>query len=115
MMVNALGVEKGPFLEGKRDSIPVAGANLKATIDMELQQYGEWLMEDLAGGVVALEPGSGEVLSIVTSPSYNPGALSGRGFGSNFAVLAADSLKPLFHRQSCLYILPDPHLSHYRR
>jgi penicillin-binding protein 2 len=98
MMVNALGVEKGPFLEGKRDSIPVAGANLKATIDMELQQYGEWLMEDLAGGVVALDPGSGEVLSIVTSPSYNPGALSGRGFGSNFAVLAADSLKPLFHR-----------------
>jgi penicillin-binding protein 2 len=97
-MVNVRGVAKGSFDDGLRDSIPVPGVNLTATIDLELQQYGEWLMEDLAGGVVALEPKSGEVLSIITSPSYSPGALSGRLFSSNFSELTADSLKPLFNR-----------------
>jgi penicillin-binding protein 2 len=98
LMVNVRGVAKGSFDDGLRDSIPVPGVNLTATIDLELQQYGEWLMEDLAGGVVALEPKSGEVLSIITSPSYSPGALSGRLFSSNFSELTADSLKPLFNR-----------------
>jgi penicillin-binding protein 2 len=98
MMVNVRGEEMGSFKNGRRDSIPVPGKNLQATIDLELQQYGEWLMEDLAGAVVALEPGSGEVLSIVTSPSYNPEMLSGRLFGNNFSELTLDSLKPLFNR-----------------
>jgi penicillin-binding protein 2 len=98
LMVNVRGVAKGSFDDGLRDSIPVPGVNLTATIDLELQQYGEWLMEDLAGGVVAVEPKSGEVLSIITSPSYSPGALSGRLFSSNFSELTADSLKPLFNR-----------------
>ena len=98
MMVNVRGVEKGSFREGRRDTIPVPGVNLTATIDLELQQYGEWLMEDLAGGVVALEPKTGEVLSIITAPSYSPGMLSGRLFSSNFSELEVDSLKPLFNR-----------------
>lgn len=98
LMVNVRGVAKGSFKEGRRDSIPVPGVNLTATIDLELQQYGEWLMEDLAGGVVALEPKTGEVLSIITSPSYSPGELSGRLFSSNFSELTTDSLKPLFNR-----------------
>jgi penicillin-binding protein 2 len=98
MMVNVRGVEKGAFKDGRRDSISVPGVNLTATIDLELQQYGEWLMEDLAGAVVALEPKTGEVLSIITSPSYSPGMLSGRLFSSNFSELTLDSLKPLFNR-----------------
>ena len=97
-MVNVRGVEKGAFKSGRRDSLSVPGVNLKATIDLELQQYGEWLMENLAGAVVALEPESGEVLSIITSPSYSPGLLSGRMFGNNFTELTLDSLTPLFHR-----------------
>jgi len=98
MMVNVRGVEKGSFKNGRRDTIPKPGKNMTATIDLELQQYGEWLMEDLAGGVVALEPKTGEVLSIVTSPSYSPELLSGRLFGNNFAELTLDSLDPLFNR-----------------
>jgi penicillin-binding protein 2 len=97
-MVNVRGVEKGDFKEGKNDTLSVAGANLTATIDLELQQYGEWLMDGLAGGVVALDPKSGEILSIISSPSYDPGYLSGRLFSENFTELTLDSLKPLFNR-----------------
>ena len=97
-MVNVRGVEKGAFKEGKRDTISVAGSNLNSSIDLELQQYGEWLLEGLAGGVVALDPKTGEVLSIISSPSYDPGYLSGRKFSDNFAELTLDSLKPLFNR-----------------
>lgn len=97
-MVNVRGVEKGAFKDGERDSIAIPGVNLTATIDLELQQYGEWLMEGLAGAVVAIEPSTGEVLSIISSPSYAPGYLSGRLFGKNFTQLTLDSLKPLFNR-----------------
>lgn len=97
-MVNVRGVVKGAFNDGLRDTLSVPGANLTATIDLELQKYGEWLMEGLAGGVVAIEPKSGEVLSIISSPSYSPGYLSGRLFSKNFSMLTMDSLKPLFNR-----------------
>lgn len=97
-MVNVRGVEKGSFKEGRRDTLSIPGENLKATIDLELQQYGEWLMEGLAGAVVAIEPSSGEILSIISAPSYSPGFLSGRLFSNNFAELTLDSLKPLFNR-----------------
>lgn len=97
-MVNVRGVVKGSFDEGKRDTASIPGVNLIATIDLELQKYGEWLMEGLAGGVVALQPATGEILSIISSPSYSPGFLSGRLFSKNFAELALDSLKPLFNR-----------------
>ena len=97
-MVNVRGVEKGAFKDGIRDTLSVPGENLVATIDLELQQYGEWLMQGLAGGVVAIEPKSGEILSIISSPSYSPGFLSGRLFSQNFAELTLDSLKPLFNR-----------------
>ncbi len=97
-MVNVRGVEKGAFKNGRRDTLSVPGLNLKATIDLELQQYGEWLMEGMAGAVVAIEPATGEVLSIISAPSYSPKQLSGRHFGENFSVLTQDSLKPLFNR-----------------
>ncbi len=97
-MVNVRGVVKGSFKNGRRDSISVPGVNLKSTIDLELQQYGEWLFEGLAGGAVALEPKTGEVLSIISSPSYSPGFLSGRLFSKNYSELVLDSLKPLYNR-----------------
>lgn len=97
-MVNVRGVEKGAFKDGIRDTLSVPGVNLMATVDLELQQYGEWLMEGLTGGVVAIEPSSGEILSIISSPSYSPGYLSGRLFSNNFTELTLDSLKPLFNR-----------------
>ncbi|MCG8307327.1 MAG: penicillin-binding protein 2 [Cytophagales bacterium] len=97
-MVNVRGVVKGSFKNGRRDTISLPGENLTATVDLELQQYGEWLMEGLAGGLVAIEPETGEILSLISSPSYSPGFLSGRLFSKNFAQLTLDSLKPLFNR-----------------
>lgn len=97
-MVNVRGVIKGDFKNGKRDTLSVPGENLMSTVDLELQQYGEWLMEGLAGGLVAIEPKTGEILSIISSPSYDPGILSGRSFGKNFETLTKDTLKPLFNR-----------------
>ena len=97
-MVNVRGVEKGSFKNGRRDTLSSPGTNLTATIDLELQQYGEWLMEGLAGAAVAIEPSTGEILSIISAPSYSPGYLSGRLFSQNFSELTLDSLKPLFNR-----------------
>lgn len=97
-MVNVRGIVKGPFKEGKFDTLSVPGQNLVSSIDMELQEYGEKLMEGKAGAVVAIEPSSGEILSIISSPSYDPNLLSGRNFGKNFLELTKDSLKPLFNR-----------------
>jgi len=97
-MVNVRGVEKGSFKDGAYDSMSVPGTNLVSSIDLELQQYGEKLMAGKAGAVVALEPATGEVLSIISSPSYDPEMLSGRQFGDNFSELTLDSLKPLYNR-----------------
>ena len=97
-MVNAKGIEKGAFKDGKLDTLSTPGVNLVSTIDLELQAYGEKLMAGKAGAVVAIEPSTGEVLSIISAPSYDPNELSGRYFGKNFAELTVDSLKPLFNR-----------------
>lgn len=97
-MVNARGVVKGSFKDGDYDTLSVPGKNLISTIDLDLQQYGEKLMEGKAGAVVAIQPRTGEILSIISSPSYDPNLLSGRDFGENFMMLAQDSLTPLFNR-----------------
>lgn len=97
-MVNVRGIVKGAFKEGEYDVASEPGSNLYSTIDLDLQQYGEKLMKGKAGAVVALEPSTGEVLSIISNPSYDPALLSGRNFGENFLELTKDSLKPLFNR-----------------
>jgi penicillin-binding protein 2 len=97
-MVNVRGIEKGPFKGGQYDTLSIPGANLVSTIDADLQMYGEKLMEGKLGSIVAVEPATGEVLSIVSGPSYDPNMLSGRNFGNNFADLSKDTLKPLFNR-----------------
>jgi penicillin-binding protein 2 len=97
-MVNVRGVVKGPFRNGRYDTLSVAGLNLVSSIDVDLQAYGEWLFENLAGAVVAIEPSSGEILALVSAPSYDPSMLSGRLVGENFATLTQDSLTPLYNR-----------------
>jgi penicillin-binding protein 2 len=98
VMVNVRGVEKGAFQEGKHDTLPVAGENFNSTIDLDLQIYGEKLMRGKIGSVVAIEPETGQILSIISSPSYDPNVLTGRFFSKNFDTLQRDSLKPLFNR-----------------
>ncbi len=89
----------GPFKEGKLDTLPVPGKDITITIDAELQAYGELLMKHKRGGIVAIEPCSGEILAMVTGPSYNPNILVGRERSRNYTKLHYDTIaKPLFDR-----------------
>lgn len=97
-MVNVRGIEKGKFKGGDYDTLSVRGENLVSTIDIDLQSYAETLLQGKIGSIVALEPKTGEILAMVSAPSYDPNILSGREFGENFSMLLKDSLKPLFNR-----------------
>jgi len=97
-MVNVRGVEKGLFKEGRDDTLSVPGEDLMSTIDLEIQLYAEKLLAGKVGSLVAIEPETGEILSIVSSPSYEPSKLSGRVFSENFVKLSQDTLVPLFNR-----------------
>lgn len=89
----------GPFKEGLYDTLPKPGRDITITIDAELQAYGELLMRNKRGGIVAIEPASGEILAMVSGPSYNPNLLVGRDRSKNFTKLYRDSIaKPLFDR-----------------
>ena len=69
----------GAYKQGQYDTIPVAGADLTLTLDKDLQEYGERLMRGKRGGIVAIEPKTGEILSIISGPTYTPNLLVGRG------------------------------------
>lgn len=89
----------GSYKEGKLDSLPEAGKDLKLTIDSELQRYGEKLMTNKRGGIVVIQPQTGEILSLVAAPNYDPALLVGRERSPNFTNLYYDSIaKPLFDR-----------------
>jgi len=89
---------KGSYADGRYDTMAVPGTDLWSTIDVDLQEYGENLMRNKTGSIVAIEPSTGEILTLVTSPSYDPSLLVGRVRSGNFARLQADTLKPLFDR-----------------
>ena len=97
-LVNVKGIVKGSFSGGEYDTLSVAGKNLNMTIDSELQAYAEKLMTGKSGSVVVIEPKTGEILSIVSAPIYDPNLLTGKALGKNYQVLRKDSLKPLFNR-----------------
>jgi penicillin-binding protein 2 len=89
---------KGSYAEGKYDTVAIPGTNLWSTIDLTLQEYGEKLMQNKTGSIVAIEPSTGEILTLVSSPSYDPSLLVGRVRSENFSLLQADTVKPLFDR-----------------
>lgn len=90
---------KGSFEGGRYDTLPEPGEDVYCTIDIDLQRYGEALMSGKRGSVVAIEPSSGEILSLVTSPNYDPELMVGRERTRNYSRLYADSInKPLFDR-----------------
>ena len=89
----------GPYEEGAFDIMPEEAEDITLTLDAVLQGYGESLMVNKRGGIVALEPESGEVLALITAPSYNPNLLIGRDRSKFFRKLVQDTIsKPLFDR-----------------
>lgn len=97
-MVDVHNRDAGPFQEGRFDTMAVAGKDLYTTLDAELQVYGERIMQNKRGSIVAIEPSTGEILSLVTSPAFDPGLLVGRERTRNYRMLQNDSLNPLFNR-----------------
>jgi penicillin-binding protein 2 len=84
--------------QGALDSMPIPGENIILTLDMQLQAYGEKIMEGKRGSIVAIEPESGEVLAMVSAPSYGTDLLTGRMRGTHYDSLLHDPNKPLFNR-----------------
>ena len=97
-MVNVSGVEQGSFKDGDYDTTSIPGNDIVTTIDLELQKYGEFLMNGKKGSVVAIEPSTGEILSFVSAPAYDPNLLTGSEFGNNFTMLQKDTNNVLFNR-----------------
>jgi len=97
----------GPYKDGVLDTPPEQGKEISITIDKDLQEYGERLMHGKHGGIVALEPSSGEILSMISGPTYDPSLLVGRKRSKNYTELYNDSIaKPTWDRS--LLAEPSP-------
>ncbi|WP_350289994.1 penicillin-binding transpeptidase domain-containing protein [uncultured Croceitalea sp.] len=95
----------GKFKNGKLDTLPELGKEIHITIDKTLQEYGELLMHGKRGGIVAIEPNSGEILAMISGPTYNPELLVGRERSKNYTKLHYDSIaRPTWDRS----ILAEP-------
>ncbi|HZW78749.1 MAG TPA: penicillin-binding protein 2 [Flavobacteriaceae bacterium] len=96
---NRFNQDMGPYKEGIFDTLPIRGHDIQLTIDNRLQEYGTELMKNKRGGIIAIEPSSGEILALITAPSYDPGLLVGRERSRNFTKLWYDTIsKPLYNR-----------------
>ena len=98
LLRDAHGRVQGNYQDGKFDRRPVAGKNLTLGIDIKLQELGERLLEGKIGSIVAIEPSTGEVLCMVSSPTYDPRIMVGRQRGKNHLALSRNVWKPLLNR-----------------
>ena len=98
MLRDAHGRIQGNYQDGKLDTPPVAGKDLRLGIDINLQALGERLMRGKIGSIVAIEPSTGEVLAMVSSPSYDPRLMTGRMRGKVHRWLMRDPHRPLLNR-----------------
>lgn len=99
LMVDVHNTVQGKYLDGTRDVEAKAGSDLKSSIDLDLQLYGEQLMDNKKGSIVAISPEDGGILALISSPTFDPNLLVGTKRARNYQLLAAnDSLDPLFNR-----------------
>ncbi len=96
--VDSHGALQGEYMEGIYDTLPEQGQYLVSTIDARLQRFGEELMQGKVGAAVAIEPSTGEILMMVSSPSYDPDKLVGRDRGNNYMDLLNNPQRPLYNR-----------------
>ena len=98
LLRDAHGRIQGRYKNGAFDRRPIPGKNLTLSIDLELQALGERLLEGKIGSIVAIEPSTGEVLCMVSAPSYDPRLMVGRQRSKNHLLLSRDVWKPLLNR-----------------
>lgn len=97
-MYDSYGALKGSYKDGADDILPMKGAQLTSTIDARLQEFAEELMEGKIGAVVAIEPSTGEILVMVSSPTYDPDLMVGRQRNNNYAAMMHNMRQPQFNR-----------------
>lgn len=97
---------KESYANGEYDTPAIAGSDLITTIDADLQEYGQQLMQNKLGSVVAIEPATGEVLAMVSSPGFDPATMSGLSRRSNYIALQNDPTRPLFNRAIMSFMNP---------
>jgi penicillin-binding protein 2 len=97
-MVDVFNRDVGSFENGRYDTASVMGGDLYTGIDVDLQAYGEKLMANKRGSIVAIDPKTGEILCFLSSPGYDPNLLVGRVRGKNYNELNKDPIKPLLNR-----------------
>ena len=95
-LVDVHGIVKGSYADGLYDTMAIPGTAITSTIDARLQQFAEELLEGKVGSVVAIEPATGEILVMASSPTYDPDEMVGRN--NNYSVLSQDPRKPFFNR-----------------
>lgn len=98
LMRDSRGRLQGSYHNGELDYSATAGADLTLSLDIRLQRYAEWLLGDMTGSVVAIEPKTGEVLVMASTPAWDPRSLVGRQRGANYQALLEDEHKPLMNR-----------------
>lgn len=98
LLRDAYGRVKGAYMDGHMDVAPIPGKNLTLSLDIELQALAERLLQNKIGSVVAIEPSTGEVLCMASSPTFDPQMLVGRKRGENHRLLSQDKQKPLLNR-----------------
>jgi penicillin-binding protein 2 len=87
-----------PYENGKFDSAAVPGKNLVSSIDGDLQEYAQKLMQNKIGSIVAIEPSTGEILALVSSPTFSPAILSSSNRQHHYTELTSNPTKPMFNR-----------------
>lgn len=98
-MVDVHNRIKGKYNEGKEDTTAILGNNLLTGLDATLTAYAELLMTNKRGAVVAIEPATGEIIMMVSAPSYDPNLMVGRQRSKNYVLLDNDSInKPMMNR-----------------
>ena len=92
------GAIKGSYMDGMFDTLPIPGKRITSTIDLRLQAFAEELMEGKMGAVVAIEPSTGEILVMASSPTFDPNGMVGSQRGNNYMKMLNDPKKPMFNR-----------------
>jgi penicillin-binding protein 2 len=95
---DAHGAIKGSYMDGMYDTLPIPGKKLISTIDVKLQAFAEELMRGKIGAVVAIEPSTGEILVMASSPTFDPNDMVGSERGNNYMRMIHDVQKPMFNR-----------------
>lgn len=98
LLRDAHGRVQGSYEDGAHDKVAVSGKDLTLGIDIDLQAYGEKLMANKVGNIVMIDPKTGEILCMVSTPTYDPGLLTGKSFAANYRQLEINPFKPLFNR-----------------